>query len=217
MASFRNAAFLLCAVGVLQSTAAYGEIITYTLYNAPSVQDSKTLTGSVTVDTTGLTPVAGGWILGSSQASNITAWQFGVTGGVSYSRSSTDANAFLQINGGGSFGMFVTSSTLSVEGGAMLWFGTDLSANQTTIWWDNGVGGHEYGSNFDGNVSPNGWATSGAATLDATFPSDGLGGWVMATAVPEPSTMAMLAAGTVATLLIAGRQRRSRMRATVTA
>lgn len=37
------------------------------------------------------------------------------------------------------------------------------------------------------------------------------------TSVPEPSTMAMLAAGTVATLLIAGRHRRSRMRATVTA
>ena len=213
----RNAIIILCAAWMLQSTVAYGEIITYTLYNAPSVQDSKTLTGSITVDTTGLTPVAGGWILGASETSNITAWQFGVTGGVSYSRSSTDANAFLQINGGGSFGMFVTSSTLSVEGGAMLFFGTDPTVNQTTIWWDNGFGPHEYGSNLVGNVSPNGWATTGEATLDATFPSDGLGGWVMATAVPEPSTMAMLAAGTVATLLIAGRQRRSRMRATVTA
>jgi len=40
-------------------------------------------------------------------------------------------------------------------------------------------------SNLVGNVSPNGWATSVEATLDATFPSDGLGGWVMATAVPE--------------------------------
>jgi hypothetical protein len=180
---------------MLQSTAAYGEVITYTLYNAPAVQDSKTLTGSITVDTTGLTPVAGGWILGASQTSSITAWQFGVTGGVSYSRSSTDANAFLQINGGGSFGMLVTSSTLSVEGGAMLWFGTDLSVNQTTIWWDNGFGPHEYGSNLVGNVSPNGWETSGEATLDAAFPSDGLGGWVMATAVPEPSTYAMLLAG----------------------
>ena len=191
----RSAAIILCGVGMLQSTAASGEIITYTLYNAPSVQDSKTLTGSITVDTTGLTPVAGGWILGSSQASNITAWQFGVTGGVPYSRSSTDANAFLQISGGGSFGMFVTSSTLSVEGGAMLSFGTDFSVNQTTIWWNNGSPQHEYGSNLVGNVSPDGWATSGEATLDAVFPSDGLGGWVMATAVPEPSTYAMLLAG----------------------
>ena len=91
--------------------------------------------------------------------------------------------------------MLVTSSTLSVEGGAMLWFGTDLSVNQTTIWWDNGFGPHEYGSNLVGNVSPNGWETSGEATLDAAFPSDGLGGWVMATAVPEPSTYAMLLAG----------------------
>ena len=191
----RNIIIILCVVGMLQSTAAYGEVITYTLYNAPAVQDSKTLTGSITVDTTGLTPVAGGWILGASQTSSITARQFGVTGGVSYSRSSTDANAFLQINGGGSFGMLVTSSTLSVEGGAMLWFGTDLSVNQTTIWWDNGFGPHEYGSNLGGNVSPNGWRTSGEATLDAAFPSDGLGGWVMATAVPEPSTYAMLLAG----------------------
>jgi hypothetical protein len=56
----RNIIIILCVVGMLQSTAAYGEVITYTLYNAPAVQDSKTLTGSITVDTTGLTPVAGG-------------------------------------------------------------------------------------------------------------------------------------------------------------
>lgn len=189
--SFRDFTFVLCAVVMFQATAARGELITYTLYNASTVQNSKTLTGSITVNTTGLGAVTGGWILGDSQASNITAWQFGVSGGsVSYSRSSTDANAFLEITGGGSFAMFVTNSTLSVEGGARLSFGTKTtSSDEVTIWWDhNGGGFYQYASNYISNVSPNGWNTTGQTTLDAAFPSDGLGGWVMATAVPEPST-----------------------------
>jgi hypothetical protein len=55
-----------------------------------------------------------------------------------------------------------------------------------------------------GNVNPDGWLTSAVttsdpeATLDAAFPSDGLGGWVIATAVPEPATFSMAIFGVVA-------------------
>ena len=57
-------------------------------------------------------------------------------------------------------------------------------------------------------------------TLDGTFPTNsnaGLGNWVIATAVPEPSTTALLATAAAATLLIAGRQGRSRMYGVATA
>jgi hypothetical protein len=207
---------------ILCHRAGFAEIITYTLYNAPSVQQNtsgsittKTVSGTITVNTTGLTPAGSGWFIGENQESNITSWQFTVSGGTtSYVRSSNDTGVGLDISGGGSVGMFATATTLSVESGAKLEFGSLTSPNQTMIMWNNGFSGHEYFSNNVGNVNPNGFSTIGEGTLDAAFPSDGLGGWVMATAVPEPGSFALLATGLLGALIAGGfRQHRRRVRA----
>ena len=47
------------------------------------------------------------------------------------------------------------------------------------------------------------------ATLDAAFPSDGLGGWVIATAVPEPSTVIGLIAAVPFGLRLLRKRRRT--------
>ena len=192
------------------SLQGFAEVITYTWFNAPSVQQStasdkgtittKTLSGTITVDTTALASIGEGeWRIGDSQESSITAWNFSVTGGTtSYSRSDQSTDPFIDIAGGGIFSLVASRTQLSVEAGASLFLGNSLSVNQTTILWNNGQSGHSYFSNLAGNVNPNGWETIGESTLDAAFPSDGLGGWVIATAVPEPSTWAMALGGVAA-------------------
>lgn len=173
------------------ASTAHAALITYSLYNASSVQSGKTLSGSITLDTTGLTPTGtGGWWVGDTQEANFTAWQFTVSGGPnSFSVSSTDAQTNLGISGGSSFSLFATPTSLSVSGGADFRFGRfpGLDLN-TSIFWVNGQGGHyQYLANRAGNVSPDGWLAINPPP--GSFPSDGLGGWVMATAVvPEPST-----------------------------
>ena len=189
-------------------------MITYTWFNAPSVQQNnsgtittKTLSGTITVDTTALASIGEGeWRIGDSQESSITAWNFTVTGGAnSYSRSDQSTNPFIDILGGGSFSLVASRTQLSVESGASLFLGNSSnSPSETAILWSNGQSGHQYVSNRFGNVNPDGWVTSAAttsdpeATLDAAFPSDGLGGWVIATAVPEPATFSMAIFGVVA-------------------
>ena len=174
----------------LGASTAHAATITYSLYNASSVQSGKTLSGSITLDTTGLTPSGtGGWWVGETQEANFTAWQFTVSGGpTSFSVSSTDAQTSLGIFGGSSFSLLATPTALSVSGGAEFNFGRFPGLNlDTSIFWNNGSGGtYEYLANRSGNVSPDGWLAINPSP--GSFPSDGLGGWVMATAVPEPST-----------------------------
>jgi hypothetical protein len=201
----------------------FAEVITYTWFNAPSVQQNnsgtittKTLSGTITVDTTALTSIGEGqWRIEDNQESSITAWNFSVTGGAtSYSRSDQSTDPFIDIAGGGSFSLVASRTQLSVLGGASLFLGNSTSPSETAILWDNGQSGHQYVSNRFGNVNPDGWVTSAAttidpeATLDAAFPSDGLGGWVIATAVPEPSSWAMALGGVAA--FFWRRSRRSR-------
>ena len=87
---------------------------------------------------------------------------------------------------------------------APLFLGNSTSSTETTILWSNGQSGHQCVSNHLSNVNPDGWVTSAAttsnpeATLDAAFPRNGLGGWVIATAVPEPSTWVMALGGVAA-------------------
>jgi hypothetical protein len=204
------AAFLLPSVVT-------AEVITYTWYNAPTVQQNdqapittKTLSGSITVDTTSLTSIGSGqWRIGTSDTSSITAWDFSVTGGAaSYSSSSVTTDAFITIAGGGIFSLVASRSRLSVEGGASFVIGDSPTVSTTSILWDNGNSAHQYFSNVGGNQNPNGWNTTGEATLDAAFVDDGFDGWVIANAVPEPSTFAMGMCGVVAVAWDVYRRRR---------
>ena len=202
---------IACFMLLLSSSTVSAEIITYDWVSLPSVQDGKNLTGSITLDTSGLTALGdGAWAVGDAQEGNFTSWNFTVSGpsSTTYSYSHSSPNPSLFIDGGGSFSIYATRTSLSISTGASISMGLQLPLpEQTIVFWDNGASGHQYLSNLAGNVAPNGWSTVGESTLDAAFAPDGFGGWVIATAVPEPGSFATV--GIVLGLgSIGGRRRR---------
>jgi hypothetical protein len=179
--------------------AALGEIITYSLVNVPSLQGGYTLSGTLVLDTTNLPqPSPGKWTVGQTQESEFTSWSFNVSGTPSYSVNYTDPNALLDITHGGSASLIATRTSLEVEPDASFQIGINTGSWFTSVIWQNRLqpsGTSQYFSNSSGTQR---WFQTDSTTLTNAFASGVGGGWVMATAVPEPSAYAMAVAGMAA-------------------
>ncbi len=167
-------------------------LITYNLVNAPSVQNGRTLSGFITVDTTQTTPLGGGFWISDSSTTAITAWSFSVSGGAElpYAVSSSDSGARYGITGPGTYSIEATSTGLFIPSASSLVIGTGSPSFLDFVNWDHGASG--YASARGGNISPRGWATFDSTALNTAF--GGGATWQIA-AVPEPSTSAMALAG----------------------
>lgn len=185
--------FLLCGLMFIAAPhAALGEIITYSLVNVPAVQNGHTLSGTLVLDTTGLTSSSGGWLVLNSQATSFTSWSFSVSGANTYSANSSAGSAVLEINGSN---LFATPTTLEIDPGSSLLIGI-RSVLTTSIEWQNNISDTSF--YFSNQDSQQRWLDSASAGSYNTFvPGTLAGSFVMATAVPEPSTFAMLIVGIV--------------------
>lgn len=182
---------LLCGVMLMAAPhAALGEIITYSLVNVPAVQNGHTLSGTLVLDTTGLTSSSGGWLVLNSQATSFTSWSFSVSGANTYSANSSDGSAVLEINGSN---LFATPTALEIDPASSLLIGI-RSVLTTSVQWQNDISNTSL--YFSNQGSQQRWLDSASADSFNTFvPGTLAGSFVMATAVPEPSTFAMLITG----------------------
>lgn len=157
--------------------------IVYNILNYPADQNGAELSGSITTDGT----------LGILSESEVISWTFSVTptvvsGGVPYTRSSTDANAFFDIFSGGSLALQATSTDLLLDGALRL--GTDYgTTSQTLLEWKSDGATTLSISQLNNNASPSGWATLNPGSY-------GSGPWTIAT-VPDPSTLSLLGISTL--------------------
>jgi len=180
------------AAKLLAASNVNAAIYTYSISNYPSLQNNATLSGSITVDTTGgfETPSSSGrFEIGHSA---ITSWDFTVTpsGGSALTLTSNDINASAS-GAGGAFALYATPTELSVNTGASLRLQADylIASDTAALEWVYSSPSYALtGIPFGGSV----WINSDRTQLDNTFPSNGVNpSWVFATAVPEPSTFAM--------------------------
>jgi len=197
---------ILAGMGqALQTSPASAAIITYDISNYPSIQNNATLSGTITVDTAGGTesPASSGNFFLKHPA--ITAWDWTVTpsGGSAYSVSSTGISPSAS-GAGGSFALYVTPTTVSVVQAASLILEADLGVAGATVALDYYYSTPIYAAGGTG-VGGSTWLTSGRTVLDSAFPSDPFAAagsnWVIATAVPEPATVSLIAAGLVGVFL----------------
>lgn len=197
------------AAQLLAASNANAAIYTYSISNYPSLQNNATLSGSITVNTTGgfeTPPSSGRFEIGHSA---ITSWDFTVTpsGGSAVTLTSTGINASAT-GSGGSFAMYATPTELSVNTGSSLRLQADYLIASDTAALDWNYSSPSYaltGLPFGGSV----WINSDRTQLDNTFPSNGVNdSWVFATAVPEPSTFAMGICGVAAVVWDVYRRRR---------
>lgn len=172
-------------------------VYTYEITNAPSVQDGATLTGTISIDTTGgfESPASSGNFFVGHPA--IVAWSFAVApasgGGAPYLGSSVGINPSAT-GSGGSFALYATQTTLSVVEAGSLTLQSDFNvpgADVSLSW------AYDAPLYFAGGVAVGGatWLNTDRGALDATFPTNpdaSSSNWTIATAIPEPGTVALL-------------------------
>ena len=193
-------ALLVTLSSATRPHAVFGEIITYSLVNVPSLQNGLTLSGTLVLDTSSLSePSPGEWLVGSGQEAAFTSWSFAVSGTPSYSVSHTDTNALLDITHGGSASLIATRTTLEVAHDALLQIGINSgSAFTTSVLWQNRFQPGPNSQYFSTNSGTQQWQVTDSTTLDNAFASGAGNGWILATAVPEPSGYVMAVAGIAA-------------------
>lgn len=124
--SRRLAVMTALSVAAICGNGSDAAVFTYSLSSDPSIQNSATLSGSITVDTGTTNPdVHGGYFV---SVTAVTAWDFSVTNATvaDYSRASTDVNA--QVTGvGGNLSLYATPTTLSVNTSASLSLQADIT------------------------------------------------------------------------------------------
>jgi hypothetical protein len=126
----------------------------------------------------------------SSQATSFTSWSFSVSGANTYSANSSDGSAVLEINGSN---LFATPTALEIDPASSLLIGI-RSVLTTSVQWQNDISNTSL--YFSNQGSQQRWLDSASADSFNTFvPGTLAGSFVMATAVPEPSTFAMLITG----------------------
>ncbi len=197
------------AAQLLAASNVNAAIYTYSISNYPSLQNNATLSGSITVDTTGgfeNPPSSGRFEIGHSA---ITSWDFTATpsGGSALTLTSTGINASAT-GSGGIAALYATPTELSVNGGGSLELAADYQiagATANLAWIYNSPIYALSGTLF--GTAP--WFNTDRAQLDSAFPTNGLvNSWVFATAVPEPSTFAMGFCGVAAVVWDVYRRRR---------
>lgn len=165
--------------------------ITYDFVNYASLQDGDTVSGSITTD----------GAIGALAASDITAWSVTVTGPLApFSISSTDSKAALT-----ALNMTATQTQVNIYApltgnlNEILFTGGDGHTGLHYIRSNDSTGTYDfYDSIVDGNLQ---WGsfTAGSNTLQLTA----INPWLIATAVPEPSSALLAAIGGVLGLVVA--------------
>ena len=186
-------------IGMLvAATPARAAIYSYEISNFPSVQNGATLTGNISIDTTGGTEDGTGSGIFFVGTSAITTWNFTVAPlvGASYIGSSSGINPMISGNGG-AFDLYATPTSLSVFQATSLSLQSDylVAGNVVELEWvyDSPI---YAASTISGGGAT--WFNTDRTTLDKTFPSDpdrGAQSWVIATTVPEPGSTALICLG----------------------
>ncbi len=160
--------------------------ITYTIVNYPADENGATLSGSITTDGT----------FGDLAKADITSWTFTITpsGGMAETASSSDAKSNVGITGD----VVASQSSITLAGPTML---SSDNILQLVVQGNGTSGGYKlsYHRNLNAEDFASGtfqgiantqniWLT-GSPSMGGTDP------WVIATAVPEPSSLILAALG----------------------
>lgn len=211
---------LVATAILITPPAVQAAVVTWDLYNVPSVQNGRTLFGYLEIDTSQATLVTPGiYDINPNSPQVIANYFFSVSGGgasQNYAVAWDDGNTVRQITGTtGALYLIVDgeSDGLYVRPGGSLTLGNTVGGSLSdSISWDRGESNNRYRSTYNQNTSPNGWSSSGDA-VDNAF--GGAGAWLIAgppVPVPEPGSCALIAAA-VGVTAVAGATRRRRWRA----